>query len=153
MLRIRNPKDFWAGAVYTLFGLAAVVIGSGYSFGTGTRMGPGYFPTVLGSLLTAFGLLAIGRSFLRDGGPVGAIAWKPLLLVVGSTIAFGLLLNRAGLAIALLALVLVSALASQHFRFGWRASLALAGLIAFCVIVFVKLLGVPLPLVGTWFEM
>jgi len=132
------------------FGLAAVLIGRDYSFGTGVRMGPGYFPVVLGGLLTLLGVVAIGRSFLKEGAGVGAIAWKPLLLVVGGTVLFGGLLRGAGLPVALLALILVSAAASRQFRFEWRAALALIALIMFCAVVFEMALGVPLPLVGAW---
>lgn len=149
---IRGPKDFWAGVIYALVGGSAVFIAAGeYSMGTGARMGPGYFPTALGLLLLAFGVAAIVRSFLRDGEAVGEIAWKPLLLVTGATVLFGVLLPVAGLVAALLVLTLVSAAASSYFRFDWRATAGLVLLIAFCALVFVVALGVPLPLLGSWF--
>lgn len=149
---IRAPKDFWAGVLYAGIGGAAVFIAAGeYPMGRGGRMGPGYFPVVLGLLLLAFGVAAVVRSFLQDGAPVGAIAWKPMLLVAGSTALFGLLLPRVGLVAALLALLLLSASASSYFRFDPRAAAGMVALIAFCALVFVTALGVPLPLRGTWF--
>jgi hypothetical protein len=114
-------------------------------------MGPGYFPTVLGAFLMLLGAVAIVRSFLRAGEPVGGIAWKPLTLVISATVLFGFLLPLAGLVIALFALVLVSAAASRHFRLELRAALGLAALVAGCALVFVKLLGVPMPLLGSLF--
>lgn len=147
---VRSPKDFGAGALYVAFGLAAVWIGRDYTFGTGARMGPGYFPSVLGGLLVLFGLAAIVRSFVQSGGPMGTIAWKPLFLVVFATVLFGFLLPRVGLPVSLILLALVSAAASEKFRFEWRAALGLVALVALCALVFVTALGVPLPLFGTW---
>ncbi len=148
---VRNPKDFWAGAIYLIIGIAAVWIARNYTFGTGARMGPGYFPTILGSILALFGLASIVRSLVQPGEAIGSIAWKPLALITAGTILFGALVPRAGLIIALAVLVLSGAAASEKFRFDWRALIGLCALIAFCTLVFVKLLGVPLPILGTWF--
>lgn len=151
MIRITSPKDFWAGSLYVVSGAAAALGARSYPFGSATRMGPGDFPTILGIILAFLGLLSLLRAFRWQGQPIGSIAWKPLLAVTGGTTLFGFLLPRAGLPLALLALILASAASSGNFKFGWRASLAMIGLIAFCVIVFVKFLGVPLPLLGSWF--
>ena len=150
-MRIRNPRDFWAGAIYLTLAIAAIWIGQSYQLGTSERMGPGYFPTALGSILALFGVVSLGRSFVRQGEAISAIAWRPLALVLGSTVLFGLLLPRAGLLIALPCLIVVSALASRNSRFDVTSIAALVGLFAFCVVVFVKGLGVPMPLIGNWF--
>lgn len=148
---VRNPKDFFAGVIYSAFGLAAIIIGGDYPMGTATKMGAAYFPTVLGGLLVFIGVVAIVRAFLVNGEAIGKFALKGGILVIGATLLFGMLLRGAGLIIALLALVLISAYASREFR--WGPALALAfGLTVFCVIVFVKGLGVPLPLLGSWFN-
>jgi hypothetical protein len=147
---IRSAKDFWTGLIYILFGLGAVLIARNYGMGTALKMGPAYFPTVLGSLLVLIGLIALVRSFVTPAPPLSAFAVKAVLLVVGSTLMFGFLVRRAGLAVALPLLVMVSAYASTHFR--WRASIALAaGLTVFCALVFLKGLGVPMPILGSWF--
>jgi hypothetical protein len=147
---IRNTKDFWTGLIYIFFGSSAVLIARDYGMGTALRMGPGYFPTVLGALLTFIGIVSLVRSFLEAGSPIGGLAFKGLLLVVGSTLVFGLIVRGAGLAIGLPALVIMSAYASVRFR--WGPSLVLAaGLTLFCVLVFLKGLGVPLPILGSWF--
>ena len=148
---IRSPRDFWAGAIYLALAIAAIWIGQDYQLGTSERMGPGYFPTALGSTLAIFGALPMGRSFIRPGEAISAIAWRPLALVLGSTVLFGLLLPRAGALIALPCLIVVSALASRNSRLNVTSIAALVGLVAFCVVVFVKGLGVPMPLIGTWF--
>jgi hypothetical protein len=150
-MHIRNARDFWAGAIYLALAISVIFIGRDYQFGTSARMGPGYFPTVLGAVLAIIGIVSIGRSFIRPGEAISAIAWRPLALVLGATVLFGLLLPRAGVLIALPCLIVVSALASRNSRPDVTSIAALVGVVAFCVVVFVKGLGVPMPLVGTWF--
>jgi uncharacterized membrane protein YhhN len=149
---IRAPKDFWTGVIYLAVGALGILVGREYSFGSAGRMGPGYFPFAISCLLLLFGVITVVRSFLTDGEPVGALAWKAIALVIGSVVAFGLLLPTAGLVIAMLVMVLMSAAASEKFRFDWAATAGLVGLVVFCSLVFVKGLGVPMPLVGTWLQ-
>lgn len=151
MSHVLQKKDFWAGVLYIAFGAAAFWVGRDYPMGTAGRMGAGYFPSVLSAILMLIGLLSAARAFVQEGQPVGAIAWKPMALVVGSTALFGLLLPTAGLVVALTILIITSAFASQHFRLDPKAVSGLILLVAFCALVFVKALGVPLPLVGSWF--
>lgn len=150
MIRIQNPKDFWAGALYLIVGVTAVAMAASYPFGTATRMGAGYFPTILGSVLALIGIASLVRSLMIAGEPIEAIAWKPLATITVGTALFAFLLPRAGLPISLIALILTSAVASAAFKFGLKPMVAMCALVAFCVVVFVKLLGVPLPLLGTW---
>lgn len=147
---VRNPKDFMTGIIYILIGLTFIYVGSDYPMGTALKMGPAYFPTILSSLLILVGLISLVRSFLEQGTPIGSFAFKGLLLVTAGTVIFGLIVRSAGLLIALPALVIISAYASIKFR--WGVSLALAaGLTVFCILVFLKGLGVPLPILGSWF--
>ena len=147
---IRSTRDFWAGLLYIVFGSSAVVLAREYGMGTAVKMGPAYFPTVLGALLVLIGVVALGRSFVATGAPIDRFALKALALIVGSILVFGLVVRGAGLAIALPVLVVVSAAASARFRWGPAIALA-AGLTLFCVLVFLKGLGVPLPILGRWF--
>ena len=149
---VRNPKDFWAGLLYAGFGGAAVLIARDYGMGTSSRMGPAYFPTVLGTLLLLIGIASFVRSFLAAGEPVGGIAWKGMALVTLATVLFGAMLRPLGLIAALIALMLVSAAASVRFRFDWRALAMMGGLLVFCALVFVKGLGLPVALLGTLFQ-
>jgi hypothetical protein len=146
---MRSPKDFWSGAIYILFGSTALIIGRDYSMGTALRMGPSYFPSLLGGLLILVGVISVLRSFWLAGAPIGAFALQKLALITGSVILFGLVVRGLGLAIALPLLTIVSARASMRFRWGPSIALA-AGLTVFCVLVFIKGLGVPLPLIGNW---
>ena len=147
---IRNEKDFWIGVVYVAFGSAAIIVSRNYGMGTALKMGPSYFPTILGGLLIVIGAISLIRSFIKPGNPFGTFAFKGLLLITVSIILFGFIVRGAGLVIALPVLVIISSYASIRFR--WKYSLVLAvGLTIFCILVFLKGLGVPLPILGSWF--
>jgi hypothetical protein len=147
---IRHPKDFWTGIIFLVVGLAAIIIGRDYAMGTAARMGPAYFPTILGGILALIGLAALVRSMFRQGEAVGRFAIRELIIILSAVLSFGFLVRGAGLVVAAVVLVMLSCYASPKFR--WGPSLLLAiGLTVFCVLVFVKLLGVPLPVFGSWF--
>lgn len=143
---MRNPKDFWAGLLFLGFGTAAVVIvlKGGYELGSARKMGPGYFPIWLGGGLALTGLALAGKGLMTQGTPLGRWALKPLVLVTLGTLLFAGIVNLAGLAPAIIVLVLLSALASAQFRVSWAVPLAL-GLAVACVLVFVKGLGIAVP--------
>ena len=146
----RNARDFWTGLIYIFFGSSAILIARDYGMGTAIKMGPAYFPTILGGLLLLIGVISVIRSFLVAGNPIGEFAFKGLALVTVSVVAFGLVVRGLGLAIALPLLIIVSAYGSTQFR--WRPTLIMAaGLTISCILVFLKGLGVPLPIIGPWF--
>jgi hypothetical protein len=146
---IRHQKDFWTGIIFLFFGLSAVIIGMDYPMGSAGRMGPAYFPTVLGYLLAFIGVIGIIRSFVRHGEKVGKFYIKELVLILVAVLLFGILMRGAGLVPAALVLIVMSAYASP--KFVWKEALLLAvGLAVFAVAVFVKLLGLPMPILGPW---
>jgi uncharacterized membrane protein len=138
--------------IYMAVAAAAFFISRDYAMGSAGRMGPGYFPTAVAGLLFLVGAVAVARAFLQPGEVIGTLPFKPLLLIVGSVVSFGLLLPLLGLVLALIIVVLLSAAASDHFRFHWLATAGLIGLVAFCSALFVFGLGVPMPLVGSWLQ-
>jgi hypothetical protein len=141
-MQTSNVKDLAAGALFLAFGVAFLYFAQSYPLGTAQRMGPAYFPVVLSIVLIGIGLATMARALVRQGEPIRQIAAKPLALVTLSVILFGLLVQRAGVGIAVAALVLASAAASRRFSLG--PSVALAVLLAlFSVAVFVKGLGLP----------
>jgi Tripartite tricarboxylate transporter TctB family len=146
---IRSPKDFWAGLIYILFGSAAILVGRDYPIGKAFRMGPAYFPTILGGLLFVIGAISVIRSFIIVGDSVGPFAMRGLVLVTGSIFLFGYFVRGLGVALALPILIIISGYASTKFRWGPTIIMAV-GLTVFCVLVFLKGLGIPLPVLGPW---
>lgn len=146
---IRHPKDFWSGIIFLFFGIAAVVIGRDYPMGTAGKMGPAYFPTILGVLLILIGLIGIVRSFVHDGEAIEKFHVREIVIILSAVILFGILMRGAGLAPAIIVLVLLSSYASPKFALMPNLLLAV-GLAIFSVVVFVKLLGLPMPILGPW---
>jgi len=142
---IRHPKDFFAGLLFIAFGIAAVVIGSGYALGTAARMGPGYFPRILGLLLIVLGLALALRALRLSGPPIPAFKWRPLLVVLGSVAAFGLIVNYAGVVLSTIFLIVAASAASHEFR-PRESLIAGVALAALAVGVFVLGLKLQLPI-------
>jgi len=141
--QIRHPRDFVSGLIFIAVGIIALVIGRDYSLGTPTRMGPGYFPALLGGLLTLFGVIIAARSFIITGKPIDAIPLRPLILILASMLAFASLLEPAGLIISTVALVVIGCLASADSR--WRDMIFLTVfLLAVALGLFVYSLGLPI---------
>src|ERR1700730_18636047 len=113
---IRNPKDFYSGLLFIAFGVAAIAIGSNYTLGSAARMGPGYFPRILGILLIVLGAALSLRALKIKGEPLPRWYWKPVLIVLGSVIAFGLVVTHIGLVFSTIGLVFASSTASPEFR-------------------------------------
>src|SRR5215475_11822794 len=146
-LDLRNNKDLLAGLLFLLIGGVAVIVGRDYPFGSAMRMGPGYFPTVLGGILCLFGAYLSFRG-IRAGGKI-AIDWnlRPVALLAAAIVVFGVVMSRLGLVPALVAMTFVAALAGHEFRVKEGALLAVA-LSAFAVVIFVYVLKLPYPLVA-----
>ena len=146
---IRHPKDFWIGVIFIAIGLGAVFMRGDLPMGTSLRMGPAFFPVVLGALLAVIGAAGVLRSFFRHGEPMEKLHLKPLALVTVAVVLFGVLMRGAGLAPAAFVLVLVSAYASPKFR--WKEVVLLGvGLALFAYVLFIKFLGLPIPALGPW---
>lgn len=118
-MKIKDLKDFYAGLMFTLFGAAFTWGATRYSIGKAAKMGPGYFPFILGGFLTLLGVIIFVRSLAKEsaGGLVGRIIFKPSILVFGSIATFALLLKTGGLVVSIFAIILISSLASHDLRF------------------------------------
>lgn len=145
MAFIRHPKDFWSGVLFIGFGAFALIHGTKYTIGTAARMGPGYFPRILGLLLIVLGALILWRAFRRQGDPVPRWKWRPTLLVLGGVVLFGAIVRPLGMALSTVLLIVVASAASHEFR--PRESL-IAGVLlaALAVGVFVVGLSLQLPI-------
>jgi hypothetical protein len=145
-LRIKNFKDFYTGILFVLFGGGFAWGATLYSMGTAAKMGPGYFPRMLGGLLILIGVVLLIRSFTidSDDSHITRIFIKPGLLLFGSIAAFALLLRPAGLVISIVAIILISSLASRDLRFKEALISAMVLCIA-SVAVFVYTLRLQIP--------
>lgn len=148
-LGIRNQKDFYAGVLFIIFGVAFLWLAQDYTFGTARRMGPAFFPIILSAILIIIGIVIGVRGVTVTEEPPRGFTLKGLTLVILSTVLFGALVRTAGVPVATAVLVAVSAYASQ--RFNWKPTLMLSlGLAVFCVVVFIYALGLPMPVRGPW---
>lgn len=145
-MKIKAPKDFWAGLMFIAFG-AAFMIGAlmNYQMGTAVRMGPGYFPAVLGGLLAFLGVLVLIESLAMEGPPVPKFHFRPMFFVVLGSLVFAYILKPAGFIVSIVALVIVSALGGHEFKLKEVSILAVV-LAVFGVFVFVKGLTLPFPI-------
>jgi len=110
--------------------------------GTAVRMGPGFFPTLLGGLLALLGLMVAAKDLWVNGEPVRGWAFRPLVLVFGAVLAFAFLVQSLGLVLATLALVVIRSLGGWEFRLREVAVLCLLSA-ALAVGVFAYGLGLP----------
>ena len=140
---IRNPRDFWSGVLFTLLGVGALAIGSQYTLGTAARMGPGYFPRILGILLIVLGVAIALRALRVRGEAMPRFRVRPLVVVLGSVVLFGAIVRPLGVALSTVILIVVASAASSEFR--PRESL-LAGLLLAALAVGVFVVGLQLQL-------
>ena len=125
-MHIKSQKDFFSGLMFLVVGAAFAWGATTYNVGEGARMGPGYFPLMLGVLLAVLGLAILFESLVvetEDGEKIGSIAWKPLTFIIASNLAFGVLLGglpkfgipAMGLIAAIYALVFIASFAGDRF--------------------------------------
>lgn len=157
---VKNQKDFFGGLLFTVIGGAFAYGASTYQVGDAARMGPGYFPLLLGIILAVMGAVVILQSLIKghpDGDPIGKWAFKPLLFVLGANVAFGALLVGLpsiglpgfGLVVAIFALVIIASLAGDTFNL--KEVLVLAAILSVgSYLAFVKLLALQFPVWPTF---
>ncbi len=145
MAYVRHPKDFVAGLMFIAIGIAAIVISANYPLGTAARMGPGYFPRILGILLIVLGAIVALRALRLQGAPLPRWPLRPTLVVLGSVVVFGLIVDFVGVALSTVALIVGSSAASHEFR-PRESVIAGAVLAALAVGVFVIGLKLQLPI-------
>ena len=140
-------KDVWAGLFLIAIGVVAVVIARNYTFGTALRMGPGFFPTVLGGFLVLSGLYILANGLRSDEKIEGSWPLRALIVLPLALVLFGVLIERAGFVPAMLVLIFGSGLAGTEFRLIEMLIFSVL-LTALCAIVFVWALGLPYPLIA-----
>ncbi|MCP1612819.1 putative tricarboxylic transport membrane protein [Azospirillum lipoferum] len=148
---LENPRDVLGGMLMAGIGGAFLWLGGDLDPGSALRMGAGYFPRILGTIMVALGsviaLLAMRQP--SAGWVLGQTPWRGVILVLGSLLSFGGAVRGVGLLPVVTVVVFAAAWASRYARL--RSALPLsAGLAAVCAFLFIHLLGLPLPLIGPW---
>ena len=141
----RNNRDFWAGVFFILTGAAAMIISRDYPMGSALRMGPGYFPTVLGGICVVFGLYVLIKGVINNEKVVGNWSLRALFVLPAATWIFGVMMETVGFIPALFVLMYTSAIASKEFKFLEVTIMAVVMTIV-CTGVFIYGLGLPYPL-------
>ena len=128
-MRIKSQKDFFAGLMFMVVGIAFAWGATNYTIGEGARMGPGYFPLMLGILLALIGLFITFEAMVvetEDGEKIGKAAWKPLFFIIGANVIFGICIGglprlgipAMGLIVGIYALTFTASLAGDEFKAG-----------------------------------
>ena len=134
-----------AGAIFVAFGVAFLAASVQFEIGSARQMGPGYFPFVLSVLLVVLGVsqIHVASAFRRTSA-------RPALFVLGGLAVFAATLEPLGLVLATVLLVAIAGVVAQGRR--WiEVGVPAAGLAGFSTVVFVRLLGLPIPVwPGGW---
>ena len=154
-MRIKSQKDFFAGLMFTVIGASFGWGATTYTVGHGARMGPGYFPLMLGVILAALGAFILFQSLVietEDGDKIGSAAWRPLGFIIGANLLFGVLLAGLpslkipafGLIVAIFGLTYVAALAGDEFNFKEVSILAVVlAILSYCAFILLLKLQFP----------
>jgi len=146
----RNNRDFFGGLMYIVTGAVGMWIARDYPFGSALRMGPGYFPSVLGGMMIAFGIAVLMMGVKNNEKMKGGWSFRALIVLPLATVAFGVLMEAAGFIPAMLVLLPFAAAAGREFK--WVEVILLTiGLTVLCTAMFIYGLGLPYPLIkGMW---
>ena len=160
-MTIKSQKDFFSGLMFIVVGAAFALGASTYSIGTGARMGPGYFPLVLGVLLAIIGIAVTFTSLVvetEDGDKVGKFAWKPLFFIITANLVFGACigglpmigLKPLGLIVGIYLLTYIASHAGDEHKFKEVAVLATV-LALLSYVAFIVLLKLQFPVWPAYF--
>jgi hypothetical protein len=154
-MHIKSQKDFFSGLMFIVVGVAFAWGATTYNVGEGARMGPGYFPLMLGIVLALIGAIVLFTSLVVEvegGEKIGKWAWRPLFFIIAANLAFGVLLAglpsigvpAMGLIAAIYGLTLISSMADGKFHL--RPTLILATILAIgSYLAFIVLLKLQIP--------
>ncbi|MCM5677980.1 tripartite tricarboxylate transporter TctB family protein [Schlegelella sp. S2-27] len=118
-MKIKSQRDFVAGLAFVVVGLAFAWGATSYTFGSSARPGPGYFPFGLGIILAILGAIILFEALTietEDGEPIGKIAWRPLLVILGAVGVYGFALPRLGIVLTIPVLIGISNFAAGKFH-------------------------------------
>lgn len=143
-MKIRALKDLYSGLMFIGIGSVFFFGAKQYPMGTAVRMGPAYFPTILGALLIFLGLIIFIRAFLVDGERPTKTQWPPMLLILSSVLSFGIIIGPLNLGVVAATLTLVIMAAYGGYEFKWKEAIISAVVLAITVpAIFYYGLGLP----------
>ncbi|MCA3177293.1 MAG: tripartite tricarboxylate transporter TctB family protein [bacterium] len=150
-MRIRNHRDFWSGVLFIATGVIFMVLSRQYNLGTAAKMGPGYFPTILGGLMAALGVLIMLPAFSSRGPQVRVdkMDIKSIVLILVAVAVYAATLPKLGFIVALFLLIMISSLASHEFKLT-TSLISSVVLLVFSWLVFVKGLELQFPFLPTF---
>jgi len=147
-LKIKSQRDFWSGLMFLAIGVGFAVGAGNYSLGNSARPGPGYFPLMLSVIMAILGAIVLFKSLTIEtegGDPVGHIAWKPLLIIMGAITAFAILITKLGMIITVPAVILIASFAGDEFH--WKDVVVNAVVLTLgCWLIFIKGLKLTIPM-------
>ena len=129
-MKIKSQRDFWSGLMFLVAGVVFAVGATNYSMGSSARPGPGYFPLLLSIIMALIGAIVLFKALVLEsagGDRIGAIAWRPLLVIVASIAVFALIIDRLGMIVTVPVLIAMSSLAGDEFR--WRGVIVSAAVL------------------------
>jgi putative tricarboxylic transport membrane protein len=147
---LKLTQDAVQGGLFAAIGLTALAIALNYPLGTPGRMGPGFFPVAISGLLSLTGIAIIVRGWLGNSETIRFGRWVPIIIVSCAILAFGFLLDKLGLPLSVLFLCVAAGSASIKFALDWKVLAAAVAFSALCGVIFITLLGLPIPVFGSW---
>lgn len=140
---IKSGQDLLCGFLFVLLGAIGLYVSRDYSMGSPVRLGTGVFPRLLCWGLIICGVIVMVKAFLSDGERLTPWAWRPVFMVTLGTVAFSFLIDRAGLMVAMVVLMVCGAIAGQGHR--WKqTALFMAIMLAIGYGLFIWGLGMPI---------
>ena len=144
MLRVKSPQDLGSGIIFGIIGIVGLYFGKDLTYGTAARMGPGYFPMWLSSLILGMGVILCCRSLVIKGPRIETMQIRPIFFVLAGILVFAYLIEHIGLAISLFLMTMI-AVQSRSDTKKLEVVMLAVGLSIGAVIVFVYVLGQAMP--------
>jgi len=144
-VNLLDNRDFLAGLMLIVTGGGGMFLARDYPMGSALRMGPGYFPIVLGGIMAAFGIYVMVQGLIKKEKVQGTWSLRALIILPIAAVVFGFLMEELGFIPALVALIFVSAAAGDQFK--WIEVVVMAIVLTACSTgLFIYGLGLPYPL-------
>ena len=144
MLRVKGPQDMGAGIIFAVIGLAGLYFGKDLTYGSASRMGPGYFPMWLSGIILGMGVILVCRALVIKGPRMEPFQIRPIFFVLAGVVVFGYTIAHIGLALSLFFMTMIAVQSRSDTR-QLEMILLAVGMSIGAVVVFVYVLGQAMP--------